>query len=456
MINYIDQTGSVSLHSQTHTTNLNTTADVWATELQTEIRNIKELAKVKKIKGSRAPYLETNDAYLSEIQKDGILYDSSMIYGWQYRNKDQNQSYWPFTLDYGVPDEIMCLYLGHCPSQIHGGLWEFPLITMNGANDIMDYDELTDYAGQMALFKQNFLNSYNYNKVPRGYYIHWRFLSHNGDFDSLNKTRVDFTLEFFGWLASTFPDIIFTTEDKVIDWIKNPQTTAITKTQSAFQCSNQSLTPYNSCPNGYITCNYGANPLTVCGKKCPEPFPKLGVQWTYQQTNLKYNHWPGTVIVAVRDSWPSGFCANISVIHTGSSLAASFILSETNLISKGNVTAFWGFVQKSLNIDTVSQIYRQIGFGVSIPPNVLNLIGGWCMTTNPVGSYDSNWIANNVRFGIDLYDKTLDCPLEGCAIFCGNGRCDSSDGENITNCPFDCAKISCPNNRRILWNIKTA
>ena len=175
------------------------------------------------------------------------------------------------------------------------------------------------------------------------------------------------------------------------------------------------------------------------------------VESTYQPTNLKYNHWQGIVTYVVQESWPSGFCGSISVTNTGSSPAVSWILSETNLATKGTVTAFWGYVQNNINIDSVSQIYRQIGFGNSIPPNVPTVIGGWCMVTIPTQSYDSNWIANNVRFGIDLYDKTLDCPLEGCAIFCGNGRCDSSAGENITNCPFDCGKILCPN-RRMLWS----
>ena len=451
MINYLDQIGSVGLHTQTHTTNINTLPDAWATEIQTEIRDLKDLAKMKTIKGSRAPYLQLNDAYLSEIQKDGILYDSSMIYGWPFISQEQAHNFWPFTLNYGVPDQMMCLYFGSCPVQPHNGLWEFPLISMDGADDIMDYDELTDYAGQMEAFKQNFLNSYNYNKVPRGYYIHWRFLSNNGDFDSVHQKRAQFLTDFLGWLTTTFTDIIFTTEDKVIEWIKNPKTTTETLSQSAFKCSNQLLTPSNSCPNGQITCNFGANHLTVCGKKCPEPRPALGVKWTYQPTNLKYNHWQGTVTYVVQDSWPSGFCASISVIHTGSFPAVSWILSETNLATKGTVTAFWGYVQKPMNIDSVSQIYRQIGFGNSIPPNVSTVIGGWCMVTIPTQSYDSNWIANNVRFGIDLYDKTLDCPLEGCAIFCGNGRCDSSAGENITNCPFDCGKILCPN-RRMLWS----
>ncbi len=447
----MDQIGSVNLHTQTHTTNLNTLPNTWAIELQTEIRDLKDLAKVKKIKGSRAPYLQLNDAYLSELQRNGILYDSSMIYGWQYSSQDQDKNYWPFTLDYGVPDQMMCIYFASCPNQPHAGLWEFPLITMDGADDIMDYDVLTDYVGQMAVFKQNFLNSYNYNKAPRGLYIHWRWLSNNGDFDALHQRRVQFLTEFYGWLVSTFPDIIFTTEDKVIDWIKNPQTTAVTKTQPAFRCSNQALTPDNSCPNGQITCNFGANTLTVCGKKCPQPRPALGVNWSYQPTNLKYNHWPGIITYAVQDSWPSGFCGSISLTNTGISPAVSWILSLNNLASKGTVTAFWGYVQKPLSIDSVSQIYRQIGFGVSIPPNVSTVIGGWCMGTNPSGSFDSNWLANNIRFGIDLYDRTLDCPLEGCAKFCGNGRCDSSAGENITNCPFDCGKISCPN-RRMLWN----
>ena len=140
MAKFFDLTGSISLHTQTHTTNLNTQADVWLSEFQTELHDLSLLSKVTYLRGARAPYLQTNDDYLTVIQQLGLKYDSSFVYGWSFTNAEQAKNYWPFTLDFGVPDQLMCLYFGNCPTQPHYGLWEFPLVAFENASLIMDYD----------------------------------------------------------------------------------------------------------------------------------------------------------------------------------------------------------------------------------------------------------------------------------------------------------------------------
>lgn len=125
MPKYFEKTGSISYHTQTHTTNLNSPSSVWLTELQTEKNDMLRLSQVKEVKGSRAPYLQANDAYLSVLQQLGVLYDSSYVYGWQFTSPEQKKNYWPFTLDYGVPEQMMCLYFASCPTQPHAGLRKF-------------------------------------------------------------------------------------------------------------------------------------------------------------------------------------------------------------------------------------------------------------------------------------------------------------------------------------------
>lgn len=444
MANYLAGKGSVGYHTKTHTTSLISPPSVWEDELGGLKSELNQLAKIPKVKGSRAPFLQTNDAYFEELQKIGAIYDTSFVYGWAQNNIGQSENFWPSTMDYGVPDPLMCKYFGNCPTKSYPGFWEFPIISFKDSSFLMDYD-VSNYDVVMSQMKQNFRNSYNFNKVPRGFYIHWRYLTNNGDFDFLHTQRVKFLVEFFGWLSATFPDIIFTTEDKVINWIKNPQPISIVKTMSDFQCSNSyPTTPLNSCPYGVKTCSYNAISLKVCGRKCPQPFPALGAPFSYDQVNRKEPHWPGVISVYVEDEWPSGFCASISVEHSSSSIAIGWILSEINLASAGTVTAFWGYVQHSMNLDSLSGIYRQIGFDAYIPSNVETIIGGWCMQTAKIGAYYNGWIEKNVRFGIDLYAKNLNCPLEGCMIFCGDGKCDDSKGETAVNCAFDCKEIKNP------------
>jgi hypothetical protein len=444
MPKFFEKTGSISYHTQTHTTGLNSPMNVWLNELQTLKNDFEALSKVKNVKGSRAPYLQANDAYLSVLQQLGVEYDSSFVYGWAFTSPEQEKNYWPFTLDYGVPDQMMCLYFGSCPTQSHAGLWEFPIVAFHTPEFIMDYNVYGDTAATLAAMKADFLASYNYNRVPRGYYIHWRYLTNNGDFDSLNNDRVNFLVDFFTWL-STLPDVIFTTEDKVIQWIKNPKNKDITKTMDIFQCTDQFITPANACPNGITTCWYNANPLQVCGRKCPQNIPGLNVNLEFLPSNIDTPHWTGVVSAVVFDSWPSGFCANLVVRHTNNTNAKGYLVSLSSLYSQATISAFWGYSQKDMSLDWQLNIQRGIGYSVNIPPNVDFPIGGFCVQTAPAGAYaaDPQWIGHNLRFGIDLYQNQLTCPLGGCAVFCGNGRCDDeTEGETAENCPFDCAPFA--------------
>ena len=71
LISYFEKIGSVSLHTVTHTTDFDTIYQKWRNELETCYTDIKELATVQNIYGSRAPYLNCNDNYykvLNNIQ----------------------------------------------------------------------------------------------------------------------------------------------------------------------------------------------------------------------------------------------------------------------------------------------------------------------------------------------------------------------------------------------------
>ena len=88
------------------------------------------------IRGSRAPYFQPNDAYYETLKNLGIQFDSSMTFS----DINVKKAYWPFTLDYGVPDVNMCNYFGACPTKAFPGLWEVPLTEFDyyNKNNVID------------------------------------------------------------------------------------------------------------------------------------------------------------------------------------------------------------------------------------------------------------------------------------------------------------------------------
>ena len=220
------------------------------------MKNYPRLAQVPNctIQGSRAPYLQPNDAYYSTLQNLGIKFDSSMTQS----DINEKKGYWPFTLDYGVPDSSMCNYFGFCPTKAFPGLWEVPMTEFdyNNKGNCMDpvFDNFDQY---LALLKQNFLDTYTSNKAPRGFYWHWRYFSTDDNFGNfnpsnpINSTRVKLFTDFYTWLVTSFPDIIFATERQVLEWMKNPVNYETTKTMLMFKtCPNLKLNPGNTCVGG--------------------------------------------------------------------------------------------------------------------------------------------------------------------------------------------------------------
>lgn len=244
--------------------------------------------------GSRAPYLQPNDGYFTTLTKLGIKFDSSMT----YCDKVSHKSYWPFTLDYGVPDETMCNYFGNgCPTKAFPGVWEFPLTEFDYDNkgNLMD-PEFHDAKTYLQKLKDNFLDTYNTNKVPRGFYWHWRYFSTDSNFglinpkNPINQTKVQLFNDFYTWL-NQFPDVIFATERQVLEWMKNPVNYEKTKNLNMFKaCPNKKLNPGNTCKNGITFCDdYGDEEgFSVCGTECPEQFPSLGTALTFPNNYKNY------------------------------------------------------------------------------------------------------------------------------------------------------------------------
>lgn len=83
--------------------------------------------------------------------------------------------------------------------------------------------------------------------------MHWRYFTNNGDFDSINTLKVKFVQDFFGWLVKEFKDIIFATEDEIIDWLKKPMKLGdIIKSTDKFKCPDINLNLENACEGKFL------------------------------------------------------------------------------------------------------------------------------------------------------------------------------------------------------------
>ena len=174
LIAYYEKIGTVAIHSTTHTTDLNSTQKKWENELLTDWADIKELAHVSNIWGSRCPYLECNDGYYQTLKNLGILFDSSSSYYPINNNPGASPSvqrnWWPFTLDYGYPNEVGFAWsIANPVTKPFPGVWEVPMVgyqhlTSKGVFsnaststvfDIMDYDVTTNQAQAMTEMQKN-------------------------------------------------------------------------------------------------------------------------------------------------------------------------------------------------------------------------------------------------------------------------------------------------------------
>jgi len=467
MLRWVQSFGDVNIHSFTHNTSNATTLPTWVTEEGTDIPNFKALGQLSNpIIGSRAPFLEFNDPYFRELMSLNLTFDSSLV---QTQANGVNP-YWPFTLDYGVPDPSLCAF-APCTNQNYPGLWEFPMTNPDVSNvdNVMD-PNITNFAAQLANFKANFLASYNYNKAPRGIYWHWRYLSTDNNFGALDTNKVAFLVELYNWITTNFPDVIFATESQVLQWMQNPVNTSATKLLPMFQCKNPfAVTPDTACPTGKITCNYAYDSIQVCGTVCPDRWPGLGVQWNWYnatnpnangQTNANLTHWLSSSIT--NDGSGSGYvCVDVTVKNPNTAVAGAYLFTAKTCSKYAVIdpTALWSntFVvfNEAFQNNTVNG-FHQIGGNnpdnilypnptVAFPKNTAVQVASFCMTTLTGFNFKKH-----INYGIDFYSSGLNCEAGHCKVFCGDGYCNATAGETSTTCPVDCASWSCPSPSRLL------
>ena len=82
---------------------------------------------------------------------------------------------------------------------------------------------------------KNFNDTYNYNRVPFGLYLHY-FWFYNNDV-SINMARISFVKRVL-YEMSTYPNVVFATSQEIIDWVKNP---IAFNEMTSWTCKNQAV-----------------------------------------------------------------------------------------------------------------------------------------------------------------------------------------------------------------------
>lgn len=214
-----------------------------------------------KIRGFRAPFLETSENELKVLHENGFLYESSM---------GSYTHYWPFTLDYKSP---LCTPPSTCPVNSYPGLWIVPnviYIQSNGRPCIM-LDACTAPITEdqwFELLEVNFYAHYHGNRSPFGIHAHaaaWFFL---------RPERVNAMNRFLDKIGS-MSDVYVVTQTQALEWVRNPTPLSQIQSFAPWQCPNKQSARCSfrnpTCVKTFYTPLWSQ--LKTCTSPCPTNYP---------------------------------------------------------------------------------------------------------------------------------------------------------------------------------------
>lgn len=216
----------------------------------------------EKVRGFRAPFLQTSENQLRVLFENGFLYDASM---------GSFTHYWPFTLDYKSP---LCNSPATCPEYSYPGLWVVPNVFYQQSTgfpcSMLDactapYSEDLWY----EFLVDNFNLHYQTNKSPFGIHAHsaWFFL---------RPERVNAMNRFLDYILEK-GDVYIVTQTQSLAWVQQP--TPLDKIQD--------FEPWKCPPGPGPRCDYKAPTcsksfffpvyaqLRSCEEMCPVNYPAL-------------------------------------------------------------------------------------------------------------------------------------------------------------------------------------
>ncbi|KDD76182.1 hypothetical protein H632_c324p1, partial [Helicosporidium sp. ATCC 50920] len=199
----------------THTVNHVSNPDV--NEIVGAKRWLNQTAKIpmEAIQGFRAPFLVFTPDQRAVLNSNGFLYDSSISETYPTASSPaRNEMLWPYTMDYGIPQDCG-ISTGVCTAQErHPGLWEFPMWTIQDSKTNAILASMDPQGDQYELYKAELDSRLSGNRAPLGIYQHAAWL--------IADTNRATQLEKFLTYASQQPNVWFATVQQVLAWMANP------------------------------------------------------------------------------------------------------------------------------------------------------------------------------------------------------------------------------------------
>ncbi|KAI1289808.1 hypothetical protein HDE_08505 [Halotydeus destructor] len=256
-------------HGVTHSFGEKFSKNQWVKEIhgQREILHLYGGVKMEDIRGMRAPFLQIGGNRMFEmLHEANFTYDSSMPVF------DNNPPMWPYTLDYAINHECM---IAPCPTKSYPGVWEVGMVMwedLRGGRCSMGdaCSNPSDEDGVYQMLKRNFNRHYNSNRAPFGLFYHsaWFQKEHH------KKGFVRFMDDIL-----EKPDVYFTTNYQMIQWMRDPVPTSQIDNFEPWDCRKPDPERPPACTSPAV-CNVshgkdGSRFLKTC-QPCPTSYPWVG------------------------------------------------------------------------------------------------------------------------------------------------------------------------------------
>lgn len=459
---YMSLIGSVGLNSITGKLNQYSTSLHWQTEYLLGKQWLYQYSQMTNtIYLSRAVNREYNTKYFDILDGIDIKIDSSLaenpFFNVTYDiDREQTQRLWPYTLDYGfhnqkscanVTDNVTGITHNNCINKTYHGTWEFvqTLLTDPKGNTYdLNWVCAQNYTQAMTILKSNFEDNYKKNRAPFGLNISFLWLINEAEVD---QVRLKFLQEAYDYMGN-HTNSLFATEDRVLNWMKNPLSYAETLNMQEFSCIDKTLK--DAFWREPLLCDF---PTTVGAfyfnlVNCPEYYPNItnsicnSDQFCHagiDDCSCEYcepcvNNWPGDIYWNFTKEWTDGVCGRIIIANHLNYVTRSAII--TMRLYNAYITRIWGANYVRINATEfpcksetwrvvpylreylIDSTYSYVGIclhkGADFQRNLVRL-GVEFSATYPLASRVQDWIVRSCGDGVctddelGINNKTLSC-----------------------------------------------
>ncbi|KAL4438527.1 hypothetical protein ABPG77_000175 [Micractinium sp. CCAP 211/92] len=248
----------IATHTVDHLANPNTTQIVGARDWLVNTAGIPK----EQVVGFRAPYLMFTPEQRDILAANGFVWDSSISEQYpSVTSPSAAQRLWPYTMDYGLPQDCS-VSTGTCSTdERHPGLWEFPMWNVQDATGVT-LASMDPTGDPYELYKLQFDQRYSGNRAPLGIYLHAAWLIADGS----RADRLNAFLEY----AMSHDNVFLVTVSQVLDWMKNPVPASEYNTTCPSEDELLAQLPPGTtlCVMPNEGCEYGTFDSSTCRCKC--------------------------------------------------------------------------------------------------------------------------------------------------------------------------------------------